>query len=196
MPGRGPCLVVLGIALALSFSVFGILATAGALMLVAAMWLGGRSLVLLLTVATLAALPFIPLDKWVRVLGSNKAEQVAFYSQNVEVFSNLTLLGHGASQHEQPTSYGFLIILYSYGIVGFAVSLGVTAAALWATFRLLGEASTLGWRRFALFVACLVSIALLIKNTSIVPTMPAICLGAALGLRQARLHPLARLRAA
>src|SRR5207248_8195108 len=54
MPGRGPCLVVLGIALALSFSVFGILATAGALMLVAAMWLGGRSLVLLLTVATLA----------------------------------------------------------------------------------------------------------------------------------------------
>jgi hypothetical protein len=194
MPARALCLVVLGIALALSFSVFGILVTAAALMLALAMALGGRGAVLLLAVATLAALPFVPLDKLVRLLGSNKADQINFYTQNLQVFGDLTWLGHGASPDEQPLSYGFLVILYRYGIVGFAVSLGVTAAIVWASIRLLSDAATLGWRRFPLFIACFVSVALLIKDTGIVPTMPAICLAAALGFRQARLHPLAKIR--
>jgi hypothetical protein len=143
-----------------------------------------------LTVAILLALPFIPLYDFVRVLGSNKADELSFYAQNVTVFKDLTLLGHAASQRDQPLSYGFLTVLYRYGIVGFAVNLCVSVAILWAAFRLLKDAATLGWRRFPLFIGCFVSVALLVKGTAIVPTMAALCLAAALGIRQAGLNPL------
>lgn len=194
MPARRLCLAVLGIALLLSFSVFGILVTAAALTFAAAMALGGRLLVSFLAIGIVVALPFVPVNDWVQLLGSNKADELAFYTQNVTVFSDLTLLGHAASHKEQPLSYGFLAVLYRYGIVGFAANLCASAAILWASFRLLRDAATLGWRRFPLFVACFLSVALLVKGTAIVPTMAALSLAAALGVRQRRLDPVSRTR--
>jgi hypothetical protein len=190
MPARTLCLVVLGVALALSFSVFGILVTAVALMFAVGSALGGRLLMACVAAAILAGVTLVPLEDWVRLLGSNKADEFSFYTQNVTVFSDLTLLGHVASQKEQPLSYGFLTVLYRYGVVGFAVNVCVSAMILWAGFRLLNERAALGWRRFPLFIGCFVSVALLIKGTAIVPTMAALILGAALGFRQARLDPV------
>ncbi len=186
LPARALCLTVLGIALGLSFSVYGILVTLAGLMFAAAMAVGGRLFVFLIAASIVAALPFVPLYEWVSMLGSNKAEELSFYTQNVTVFSDLTLLGHVASQKEQPLSYGFLSVLYRYGVVGFAVNLCVSAAILWAGFRLLRNVSALGWQRFPLFIACFVSVALLVKGTTIVPSMAALSLGAALGFGQSR----------
>jgi hypothetical protein len=192
MPARTLCLVVLGLALALSFSVFGILVTVLAVVFAFAMAVGGRWLVAAAVLAILAILPFIPIYEWVQMIGSNKADELAFYVQNVTVLSDLTLLGHAASQKEQPISYGFLIVLYRYGMVGFAVMLCVSIAILWAAFRLLRDQAVLGWRRFPLFIACFTSVALLVKGGTIVPTMAALTLATALGIRQNRLDPLTR----
>ena len=192
MPARTLCLSVLGIALALSFSVFGILVTLAALMFAGAMAIGGRLLLSLVAAITLVALPFIPLYEWIQLLGSNKADEVSFYVQNVTVLRDVTLLGHAASQSEQPLSYGFLTVIYRYGMVGLGVTLCVAAAILWVAFRLLGDAKTLGWRRYPLFIACFASVALLVKGTAIVPTMAALSVSAAIGIRQRRLNPLTR----
>jgi hypothetical protein len=191
MPARTMCLTVMGIALALSFSVFGILVTAIAIMLAAAMMLGGRALVAGICITMLVALPFVPLYEWVQLLGSNKADEVRFYAENVTVLRDVTLLGHPALQVEQPLSYGFLTVIYRYGIVGFGVTVGVALAILWAGFRLLGD-KVLGWRQYPLFIACFVSVAQLVKGTTVVPTMAALSLAMAIGIRQGRLGPFNR----
>jgi len=191
MPARRLCLVVLGVALTLSFSVFGILATFLALMCAAAMVLGGRLLLSLVGVIVLAVLYFVPLYDWVQLIGGNKADEVDFYVQNVTVLSDVTLLGHAAaSQGDRPISYGFLDVIYRYGIVGFSVTLCVAIAILWAAFRLLSDARALGWRRYPLFIACFVSVAMLVKGTTIVPTMAALSLAAGIGFRRRNLSPL------
>jgi hypothetical protein len=193
MPARTLCLVVLGAALALSFSMFGILVTSVAVMLAAAMALGGRLLLSLLVVTVLVVLRFIPLYNWVQLLGSNKADEIDFYVQNVTVLSDVTLLGHAASQQgDQQITYGFLTVIYRYGLVGFGVTLCVAIAILWAAFRLLGDAKVLGWRRYPLFIACFVSVAMLVKETTIVPTMAALSLAAGIGFRSRNLSPLMR----
>jgi hypothetical protein len=190
MPARTLCLAVMGIALALSFSVFGMLAIVVAMMFVAVMAVGGRLLVWLLGAIILLTLPFIPLYEWVQLVGSNKADEFSFYAQNVTVLSDVTLLGHAASQGEQPLSYGFLTVIYRYGMVGFGVTVCVAIAILWAAFRLLGDTAALGWRRYPLFIACFASVALLAKGTAIVPSMAALTLATAIGFRQSRVNPL------
>jgi hypothetical protein len=192
LPARGICISILGLALALSFSVAGVLATVAAAMFCIAMAAGGGTLVMLLlgAVATLFAL--LPIDQMLALVGSNKADQFAYYATNVSVLSDLTVFGHSGSPDEQPLSYGLLIVLNRYGVIGAAVILGVIVAMSLACFRLLRDASALGWRRYPIFIACFVSLVMLTKYPGIVPAMPAICLGAALGLRLMRIDLLSR----
>jgi hypothetical protein len=190
LPGRTICLSILGLALALSFSVVGVLATIAALMFCVAMAAGGGALVMLLLGAVATLFAILPIDQMLALVGSNKADQFAYYAANVSLLNDLTMFGHSTSPDEQPLSYGFLIVLNRYGVIGAAVILGVILALGFAYFRLLRDASALGWRRYPIFIACFVSLAMLTKYPGIVPAMPAICLGTALSLRLMRIDPL------
>jgi hypothetical protein len=192
MPLRKFCIGVLALALLVSFSVAGILATAGAIVLCVAVSIGGRAMVPLAILAGALLLMAVPLETLLNLIGANKGEQLVFYRENVTVLDNLTLLGNAPAADEEPTSYGFLIVPYRYGLVGAAVILGVIAAMAFASLRLLGDAATLGWRRFPLFIGCFVSLVMLAKYPGIVPAMETLSLAAALSLRQRVLDPFSR----
>jgi hypothetical protein len=188
LPGRRFCLVILGIALAVSFSVAGVLATLAAVAICIGMTIGGRKLVFLLVGAGLLLLAIIPLDTLLKFLGGNKSNEFHYYKENVTVFTDLTLFGHAPSTDE-PKSYGVLAVLYRYGEIGAGMMFIVVLALAAATFEILRDRAVLGWRRFPLFMGCFVSLAVLTKFTEIVPVMPTICLTAALSVRQMRMDP-------
>lgn len=188
MAARGFCLVILGIALIVSFSVAGILGTVGAGLICGAMRVGGRKLVLLLIVGVGLLISSVPLDHLIALLGSNKADQFHYYKENVTVFSTLSLFGNPASD-DQVKSYGALVVLYRYGVIGAAVMLVVVLGIAAAAFSLLSDRAVLGWRRIPLFVGSFVSLVVLIKYPGIIPVMPALCLAGTLSYRQTRLDP-------
>jgi hypothetical protein len=181
--------VIMGIALALSFSVAGILATLGAIAFCMAIAVGGRGMAFLVVAAALTLFAVVPIDQILALVGSNKAEQFSFYRDNVTVLNSLTLFGNGVSTDEQPRSYGLLVVLYRYGVIGAIALSAVMVAMAIAAFRLLREAHTLRWRRYPLFMACFVALVLLAKYPGIVPAMPAISLVASMSLRQTRMDP-------
>jgi hypothetical protein len=184
------CLVVLGIALVFSFSVAGILATIAAVLFCVAFAVGGRAVVLVIVAAAVALLAIVPIDQILALLGSNKSDQFSFYRDNVTVLTSLTWFGNSVSMDEQPRSYGLLVVLYRYGVVGAAALLLMIVLMTIASFRLLRDTYTLSWRRYPLFIGCFVALALLTKYPGIVPAVPAIVLAASISLRQTRTDPL------
>jgi hypothetical protein len=184
-------LAVLAFALAISFSLAGVLAMfAGILFCVAAF--GGRLLVLAALGAVLALLAMFPIDQLLLLVGSNKAEQLEFYSENVSILNTISLFGVNVPPDEQELVYGFLVVLQRYGIVGSVVAVAVLIVLGIACFRLLMDKAVLGWRRFPVFVAGIVSLVMLAKYPGIVPAMPLLCLATGLSLRQLRMDPLTR----
>jgi hypothetical protein len=188
MPARRFCIAVMTIALAVSFSVAGVLATIAATVLCAAMTLGGRKLVFLFIVAGLLVFASVPVERLIALVGSNKADEFHYYQDTVTVFNNLTLFGNPASD-DQPQSYGALVVLYRYGIVGSGVFLVVVGALTLASFGLLRDRAILGWRRFPLFMSCFISLVVLSKYPGIVPSIPALCLAGALSFRHIEMDP-------
>lgn len=193
MPGRRFCLAVMAIALAVSFSVAGIVATVLAGVMCVAIVVGGRPMILVAAVATLVLPMLVPVPDLLTLLGSNKADQFRFYSENVTVLNTLSVFGNPPLPDEQPLSYGLLIVLDRYGIVGAAALVGVIVAIACIAFRLLADVETLGSRRFPLFIASFVSLAMLVKYPGIIPAMPVLCMAAGLSMRQLCKDPLSRL---
>jgi hypothetical protein len=192
MPGRIACLVILGIALLVSFSVAGILATLAAIMFCMAFAAGGRPLVFALAGAALLLLALVPIPTLLTLVAFDKAEQFEFYSENLTVLSRLSPFGNSPGDTEEVQSYGLLVVLDRYGIVGAGVIVAIIALMAIVSFRILRDRATLGWRRFPLFIGCFVTLAMLFKYPGIVPAAPAICLAAALSLRHVRVAPLSR----
>lgn len=189
LAARGFCLTIMAIALAVSFSVAGVIATILGAVICLALTFGGRKAVYLIIAAGALLLVTVPLDHLVAIVGGNKAGEFEHYKANVEVLSHVTLFGNPATGDDQPLSYGALTVLYRYGVLGAAVLLAVVSAMAVVTFAVLQDQARLGWRRFPLFLGCFVSLAGATKFPSIVPAMPAILLAGTLSLRQGRTDP-------
>jgi hypothetical protein len=183
MPLRRFCIFILGTALAFSFSVAGILATAGAVMMCVGVVIGGRALVLGIAGGAVMLLSVLPIDMLLGLISENKVGQLQFYTDNIQILTNPTLFG--STEFGKPkVSYGLLTVLDRYGMVGLGYLLLVLVAFAVAAFHLLGDKRNLGWRRFPLFIGSAVALAMTMKYPGIVPAMPALALAASLSFRQ------------
>ncbi len=189
MPLRILCIAVLGLALAVSYSVAGILATVGAALVCVGVYVGGRTLVLAIVGGIAMLFSVLPLDFLLSLIAENKANQLEFYTDNLKVLSNPTLFGSADFAERQDVNYGMLSVIDRYGLVGFGFAvLALIAFALMA-FHLLNDKENLGWKRFPLFVGSAVSLAMTAKYPGIVPAMPIMSLAAALSFRQFQMSP-------
>jgi hypothetical protein len=134
----------------------------------------------------------VPLDKLISLVGSNKKDQLQFYATNVDVFSSLTVFGNPPLANDQTQSYGALMVIYRYGVVGAAVFGTIYVALGAASFRLLLDKARLGWRRYPLFIGCFVPLVLQTKYPGIVPVVPAICVAVGLSTQLERTSPFHR----
>ena len=133
------------------------------------------------------------------MIGGNKAAEFQFYRDNIEFARDLTFFGHAVVAGEQNLphgqTYGLLMVMFRYGLIGMLTVLTVVVMMAAAAFQILADEARLGWRRYLLFVGCFVSLAMYTKYPGIVPSMPAVCLAVVFSLQAARSNPLLQRKA-
>jgi hypothetical protein len=185
---RRLCIAVLGVTLAVSFSAAGVLATMGSVLICIGVYFGGRTLMLAVLGGFAVLVSLVPLEVLLGFVAENKAAQLEFYSENIQVLTEPTMFGN-ADFTKQGANYGLLTVLDRYGMVGLGYLLIALAVFAATAFHLLNDRQNLGWRRFPLFIGSAVTLAMTAKYPGLVPAMPALCLAATLSFRQYLRNP-------
>lgn len=131
----------------------------------------GRTVLLLGTICALILMAAVGywLEPALTILGGNKASQLAYFREKIDLSSLLSVWGNSEANdvEHQRRSYGQLFVLYRYGLVG------VFAGAVLLCFSLLRLSLTLtSYKKssidVALAIAALASMLMALKQTSVI----------------------------
>lgn len=174
LPFRPLCIAVFGLALILSFSVFGILAVVFVYMIVLAHRFFDKRIILAVVLPILVVVIYNFNETLLQLVGGNKLEQYLLFSNNIDIFKNISMFGavYELPENISYESYGALEVVSRYGVYGSLLYITTMAYLTVTSYRILVDSALPAFQRHAMSMAGFVTIFLALKDPSLVLAAP------------------------